>query len=121
MASSRSQQLREIAFVIVGRLVVIHDLAEELNLLRAGVDRLPGLGEDGGDRTHPLVPARVGDDAEGAELIAALDDGDVGLERVAAASDAERERDVVQRVDFDRRAGAGAALGRLLPRASAGA
>ncbi len=107
------QQFREVAFAVVGRLVMIDDLAEELNLFRAGVDRLPGLGEDGGDGTHPLVPSRVGNDAEGAELVAALDDGDVGLEGVAAASDAERERDVVKRVDFNRRASAGAALGRL--------
>ena len=35
------QQLREVAARVVGRLVVVHDLPEELDLPRAGVGRLP--------------------------------------------------------------------------------
>ena len=106
------EERREVARRVVRRLVVIDDLPEQLDFPRPGVRRLPRVGEDVGDRPHPLVAARVRHDAEGAELVAAFDDRDVGLQRVATARDAERKRDVLDRVEIDRGACARAAAGR---------
>jgi hypothetical protein len=64
---------------------------------------VPRVGEDVRDRPHPLVAARVRHHAEGAELVAAFDDRDVGLDRIAAARDAQRERDIAERVEIDER------------------
>ncbi len=66
------------------------------------------LGEDLRCRTHAFVTAGVRHDAERAELVAALDDGHVGTDRVVAAGQPERERDVLVRVEIEqRRAAAG--------------
>jgi hypothetical protein len=97
------QQAREVAFRIVGRLVVVHDLPEELDLAMALVGRLADLGENLRRRPHPLVAPGVRHHAEGAELVAAFDDVDVGLHRVRPARDPERERHVLVRVDVDLR------------------
>jgi hypothetical protein len=40
------QQLSEIAAGIVGRLIVVHDLPEELDLFAAGRDRVADVRED---------------------------------------------------------------------------
>jgi hypothetical protein len=66
------------------------------------MDRLGRVFDDLGHGPHALVTACVGNDAERAELVAALDDRDVGLDRVGAPGDAQRERDVVHRIDGDR-------------------
>ena len=65
-------------------------------------------------RAHALLSARIGDDAEGAELVAALDDGDVGLERVPPPRDAQRKRDVLDRVEIDGGPAPGASLDGLV-------
>ena len=86
---------------VVGRLIVVDDLSEELHFAGAASPRHADVRQDVGDRPHPLVPARVRDDAEGAELVAALDDGDVRLERIGAARNPQRKRHVVVRIQID--------------------
>src|SRR5829696_3478032 len=61
------EQCREIARRIVRRLVVIHDLAQQLDLASAAVGRLADVGENLRLRSHALVAAGVRDDAERAE------------------------------------------------------
>ena len=100
------EQLREVARRVVRGLVMVHDLSEELDFPRARRDRLPHVREDVIDWAHPLVTARVRHHAEGAEVVAALDDRDVRLQRIAAASDPQRERHVVMRTDVEERLGA---------------
>ncbi len=56
--------------------------------------------QDVGDRPHPLVAARIRDDAERAEFVAAFDDGDVRLERIRTARDPQRKRHVVVRIEI---------------------
>ena len=90
LVESREQR-REVARRVVGGLVVIDDLSEELNLDRALRDRLPGLGDNRRRRTHALVAAGIGHDAEGAELVASFDDGHVGLRRIGAPRDTQRK------------------------------
>ena len=68
------EQGREVAAGVVWRLVVIDDLPEQLDFARTRCDRLTRVGHDLGNRTHPLVPARVRHHAERAELVAPLDD-----------------------------------------------
>ena len=97
------QQSREIAAIVVWRLVVVDDLSEQLDFPGARVDRVARLGDDVGSRPHALVAARVRDDAEGAEFVAAFDDGDVGLDGIEASRDAKRERDVAERVEIEDR------------------
>ena len=91
----RLEQRREVAGRIVGRLVVVDDLPEQLHFACARRRRLADLGQDVGLRPHPLVPARVRHDAEAAELVAAFDDRDVGLDGIAAPRHAQRKRHVV--------------------------
>jgi hypothetical protein len=88
---NRFEQCREVAGRIVRRLVVIDDLSEQLHFAAAAVGGLPHVGEDLRFRSHALVPPRVRDDTEGAKVIAALDDGDVGAHRIAAPHHAQRE------------------------------
>src|SRR5215203_3455698 len=64
------QQPGEVAGGIVRRLVVVDDLAEQLDLFRARVYRMASLRDDVSSRAHPLVTARVRDHAERAELVA---------------------------------------------------
>ncbi len=99
----RFEQPGEVAVGIVRRRVVIHDLAEQLHFAMPGLGRLPHLGQDVGLGPHPLVAARVGHDAEAAELVAPFDDRDVGLHRIAAMGDAERKRDVFVQRHVDER------------------
>ena len=97
----RFEQRREIACRIVRRLVVIHDLAEELHLAAAAGRRLAHVGKNLGLGAHPLVTARIRDHAERAEVVAAFDDGDVGAHRIAAPHHPQRKRRFLVRV-FDR-------------------
>src|SRR5687767_4379035 len=76
------EQSREIAGRIVGGLVMVHDLAEELYLPGARIRGLPCLRDNVGRLPHSFMSPGVRHDAERAELIAAFDDGDVRLERI---------------------------------------
>ena len=114
MSFNRSSNAAKSHCAIVRRLIVIDDLAEKLNLDRALADDMSGFLDDRRGGPHALVTPRVGHDAEGAELIAALDDRHVGLGGVGPARDAQRERHVVERIDVDLRTRAGARLCRLL-------
>ncbi len=82
-AVHRREQSGEVALRIVGRLVVVHDLAEQVNFGPTATDRLVNLGQDLRLRAHPLVPPGLRHHAERAVVVAALDDGHVGLHRVA--------------------------------------
>ena len=68
----RFEQAGEVAGRIVRRLVVIDDLPEQLDLHPAAVHGVAHVGQDFRLRAHPFVAARVGDDAEGAVVVAAL-------------------------------------------------
>ena len=105
------EQPRKVTAGVVGRLVVIDDLAEELHLAEPLAGRGAHLVEDLGLRTHALVAARVRHDAEAAALVAALDDRDPRPDRVVSPRQAERERHVVVRAEVD--AGAPGGLGFL--------
>src|SRR3954454_8554149 len=63
---NRFEEPGEIATGVVRRNVMIDDLAEQLHFAAAARRRLANLRDDVGLRTHPLVPARVRDDAEAA-------------------------------------------------------
>src|SRR5512132_2457702 len=95
------EQLCEVAPRIVWRLVVIHDLSQQLHFPMPRSGRLPDFVEDVSHRTHAFVAARVRHHAEGAEVVAALDDVHVGLDGIGAARDSERKRDIIMRVDVD--------------------
>ena len=97
------QQSSEVAGGIVWRLVMVHDLSEELDLFGSRVSRVLRLGDDVAHWTHALLPARIRDDAEGAELVAPFDDRHVRLERIEAPRDPEWKRDVVERIQIQGR------------------
>jgi hypothetical protein len=77
-----------------GVAVGVDVLAEELDLGEAEVDHLAGFDEDGGGGAGALFPAGVGDNAVGAELVAALDDGDVSAVRVGTGGEVGLEGEV---------------------------
>src|SRR5207237_9718200 len=64
--------------------VGIYVLAEELNFAVAEIGHLAGFGKDGAGSAAALFAAGEGNDAVGAEFVAAFDDGDVSAMRVAA-------------------------------------
>src|SRR5919106_6507936 len=68
----RFEERGEIARPIVRRLIVIDDLAEELNFAMALPCRLHHFFDDVALRPHPFVAAGVRHYAERAELVAAL-------------------------------------------------
>ena len=70
----RAQQVAE-AHVLVA--IRIHRLSEQLHLFVAGLGHRARLAQHLARRRAALAPARVGDDAERAELVAAALDGDV--------------------------------------------
>jgi hypothetical protein len=78
---------------------VIHDLAQQLDLPVPGRGRVVHLRQDVGLWPHPFVPPGIRNDAEGAEVVAALDDRDVGLHRVHPPGNAQGERDILVRID----------------------
>ena len=61
-------------------------LAQEGDLPHAAGDEIARLGEDARGRTAGLGPARVGNDAEGAELVATLLHGQEGRRRAAGGA-----------------------------------
>ena len=99
------EKAREVAAGIVGSLVVIDDLSQELHLAAAARHGLADLRQNVGFRAHALVPARVRHHAEAAELVAALDDGHIGLHGIAAPRDAQRKRHVLVRIEVDQGGG----------------
>ena len=101
----RFQQAAEIAGRIVRRRVVVDDLAEQLYLTVACIGRFADLRQDVGLRAHPLVPSRIRDDTEAAELVAPFDDRDVGLHRIGAPGHPRREAHIAVRVEVDQRDG----------------
>jgi hypothetical protein len=62
-------------------------LAEKLNLGKARIGHANGLVENRVRGAAALLAARVGDDAVGAELVAAFDDGDVATMRIGAGDE----------------------------------
>ena len=64
---------RDVAFAVAG-----DDLAEQRDFLHAARDQFAAFGDDIGDGAAAFFAARVGHDAEGAVLIAALHDADEG-------------------------------------------
>ena len=70
-----------------GVAVGVDVLAEELDLGEAEVGHLAGFDEDGGGGAGALFAAGVGDDAVGAEFVAAFDDGDVAAVGVGAGGE----------------------------------
>ena len=64
----------------VGPVVGVDVLAEQGDFLDPRVDKAPGLGEHLMHRPAGLGPARIGDDAERAELVAPLLHGEKGRE-----------------------------------------
>ncbi len=95
------QQRGEITRGVVGRSIVIDDLAEQLDLPATRFGRLLNFGEDVGDRPHAFVSTRVRHDAERAELVAALDDRHPGPHRIGVPDNAKGKRDVLVGVDVD--------------------
>ena len=97
----RREQVREVAAWVVGSLVVVDDLPEQMDFGPTALDRLLDLFQNLALRTHPLMTAGVRDDAESAVVVAALDDGHIRLHRVHPARHPQRERHVVVGVDVD--------------------
>src|SRR5579871_629152 len=69
-------------------------LAQELDVGVAKVGHLAGFDEDGGGGAGALFAPGVGDDAVGAELVAAFDDGDVAAVRVGAGGEVGLEGEI---------------------------
>ena len=96
------EQPAEAPVAAVGPVAVpgVDVLAEERDLAHALVGEARGLGDDRVDRPRDFGAARVGDDAEGAELVAAFLDGEEGGDAragVAAAGRAGRARRTCRR------------------------
>ena len=77
-----------------GVAVGVDVLAEELDFGVAEVDHLAGFDEHGGGGAAALLAASVRDDAVGAELVAALDDGDVAAVGIGAGGELGLEGEV---------------------------
>ena len=103
IACKRSSSRREVAGRVVGGLIVIDDLPEQLDFASAGVHGMARLGYDVRRRPHALVTARVRHDTERTEFVATFDDGDVGLHRIEAASDPQWKRDIAHGIDIELR------------------
>jgi hypothetical protein len=76
--SERVEELREAVLEAQVFAVAGGVLADEGDLADAAGDELPRLGDDGFKSTRPEFSAQVGNDAEGAGVIASLGDFDVG-------------------------------------------
>ena len=96
-----SEKLREVACRVVRSLVVIHDLAEQLDLATSVLDGVPHFRKDVRLCPHPFVSARVRNDTERAVVVAPFDDRDVRLYRVGTSGDPQRKADIVHGADID--------------------
>ena len=76
------------SFSVPCRIFVrIHVLAEQLNFGVAEIGHLAGFGEDRVGSAAAFFSAGEGDDAVGAEFVAAFDDGDVSAMRIGAGGE----------------------------------
>jgi len=89
------EQRREVALWVVGRLVVIDDLPEEVNLLPPGGHRLFHLPQDLLLRPHALVPPGIRDHAERAVVVAALEDRHVCPDGVRPPGQPQGKTDII--------------------------
>ncbi len=69
---------------LVDAAIGVDVLADERDLAHAGVDEPSRLGDDVGDGPRDLGAARIGHDAERAELVAAFLHGDEGGDAAGA-------------------------------------
>src|SRR5262245_14100164 len=97
------EQAGELAGRIVRRLIVIHDLPEELYFHATAVGDLADLREDVRHRPHAFVAARVRHDTESTEVVAAFNDRHERTHRISASHDTERKRHVVLSADVHAR------------------
>src|SRR5438128_938731 len=110
----RFQESGKVAVGFVWRLIVVHNLPEQLHFHVSGLSRLAHLSHDVSLRTHPFLAPRVRHDAEAAKFVAPFDDGYVGLHRILPPRDPQWKTDIVVRIDVDERRGRPGALSRLL-------
>src|SRR5262245_24449153 len=96
-----SEELRKVASRVVWRLVVIHDLAEQLNLATSVLDGVLHFRKDVRLRSHPFVPAGVRNDTERAVVVAPFYNRDVRLYGVCTPGDPQRKADIVHGADVD--------------------
>ena len=82
-----AEQVHEFPLARRGIAIGIHRLAEQLNFGVAGIGEAAGFGEHGVAGAAAFGAARVRDDAVGAGVIAAFDNGDVGAQAIIAASE----------------------------------
>ena len=92
------------AAVRVLAVIGVDVLADQRDLADAGVGQPLRLGDDLGDRPRHFGAARVGHDAEGAELVAAFLHGDEGRHAALADRRAARRGEMVELV-LDRKFG----------------
>ena len=94
--SHRHQKLRETHPLAVSRasgsLIGVDRLPEKLNFRIARVGQFANLFQNRRARAAALRPSRVRDDAVGAGLVAAFDDGQVGAKRIVAPGHFRLER-----------------------------
>ncbi len=86
---------------IVGRLVMVDDLSQQLDFLPACRRGVANFGHDVCLAPHAFMAARVRHHAEAAEFVAALDDGDVRLDWIASSRHAERPADIIVGIQID--------------------
>ena len=84
----RERGLAPIAVIVV---IVIDRLPQQRHFAHAGVGQSFDFVDNIPRRTMNLRPARVGNDAVGAEFIAAAGDADVGLRDIVVGGDAARK------------------------------
>ena len=85
-------------------VIAVDVLADQRDLAHARVGKPLGLGDDLCDRPRHLGAARVGHDAEGAELVAAFLHGDEGRDAALARRGLARRREMIELV-LDRKLG----------------
>ena len=86
------------AAVRVLAVIGVDVLAEQRDLADAGIGQTLRLGDDLGDRPRHLGAARIGHDAEGAELVAAFLHGDEGRHAALADRGAARRGEMAELV-----------------------
>ncbi len=92
------------AAVQILAVIGVDVLADQRDLAHAGVGQALGLGDDLCDRARHFRAARIGHDAEGAELVAAFLHGDEGRHAALADRGAARRGEMVELV-LDRKLG----------------
>jgi hypothetical protein len=85
-------------------VIGVHVLPDQRHFAHAGIDQAFDLADDLGDRPRHFAAARIGDDAEGAELVAAFLHGDESGYAARARRGAARRGKVIELV-LDRKLG----------------